>query len=260
MNDFALLARPTGIQMQGDFGIVQYGDDSRLVVFFYVKSVFNAAKSSEAGLRVHEDQIYVTMHPPGERLNIVDRPATEQDRMRFPVQWSKFIQKVQQVPDGTPIDLLFPNNPSIADNIKTYGIQTIQQLANLSADAINNVGMGAQEYVNMAKRYIENATDGTAFHKMQEELKKEKQNNQILSQQFANLQEQFNALLHQIKNPLAGQAQPGWVNGHDAAQERIDHNHPSKEIEIPKAVQADAPLKLDDVQKEVATKAHKSKR
>ncbi len=254
MNDFAMLARPTGIQMHGDYGIVQYGDDSRLVVYFYVKSVHNVAKSNEQGLRVHEDQIYVTMHPPGERLNIVDRPATEADKFRFPVQWSKFIQKAAQVPDGTPIDLLFPNNPSIADNLKTYGIYTVQQLANLSADAINNVGMGAQEYVNMAKRYIENATDGTAFHKIQQELDKEKQNNKILEQQFANLKGQFDALLNQIKNPLQGMQAPGWVQGHDAAAQRIDLNHPSKEV-LPVA---DAPLKLADIQQEAAVVQQKT--
>lgn len=246
MNDFAMLARPTGIQMHGDYGIVQYGDDSRLVVYFYVKSVRSVAKSSGSGMPIHEDQIFVTMHPPGERLNIVDRPATEADKHRFPVQWSKFIQKAQQVPDGTPIDLLFPNNPSIADNLKTYGIQTVQQLANLSADAINNVGMGAQEYVNMANRYIQNATDGTAFHKMQEELRKKDQDYKILEHRFGELQAQFNGLLQQIKNPLQGMAQPAWVPGHDAATERIDLNHPSKDLE------KDAPLKLADVQKEMA--------
>lgn len=230
MNDFAMLPRPSRIEMYGDYGIANYGDDSRLVVFFYTKSVQKPAKSTNNGLPFYEDEIFVRMHPPGERLNIVDRPVEENDKHRFPVQWSRFLQKREQRPDGTPIDLLFPNNPAVADSLKAQGIFTVQQLANLSADAINNVGMGAQEYVNMAQRYISNATDGVAFHKMQEAMKKKDEDYKILERKFEQQQIQINALTAQIKNPLGAMQQPGWVEGHDAAAERIDANHPSADL------------------------------
>lgn len=230
MNDFVGLPRPTGINMQGDFGIVQYGDDSRLVVFFYTKSVHSPAKSREAGTPQYQNETWVRMHPPGERLNIVDRPVLENDKFRFPIQWSRFLQQQEQRPDGTPIDLLFPNNPAVADNLKTYGIYTVQQLANLSADAIQNVGMGAQEYVNMANRYIENGKDGTGLLAVQEQLKKSQQNERIQEQRITELQSTVNALMQQMKNPLAAGTAPGWVPNADAAVERLDANHPSVEI------------------------------
>jgi hypothetical protein len=230
MNDF-VGSRPTGIDWKGaHYGLVQYGEDSRLVVIFYQKSVRNEAKTREAQHPIFEDQVYITIHEPGERLNKVDRPATEHDRQRFPQHWANFLQKAEQRPEGTPIDLLFPNSPAIADMLKACGIFTIQQCANLSANAIDNVGMGAQEYVNMAERYLKNAVDGKAFHEMQEENKQLKQDNKILNQRFDMLQKQFDALHQMYNNPNAAQQQPSWQAGHDAGSERINLNHPSQEL------------------------------
>jgi hypothetical protein len=230
MNDFAG-ARPTGIDWKGaHYGLVQYGEDSRLVVIFYMKSVRNEAKSRAESTPIFEDQVYITIHEPGERLNKVDRPATDADKHRFPQHWARFLQKSEQRPEGTPIDLLFPNNPAIADMLKACGIFTIQQCANLSANAIDNVGMGAQEYVNMAERYLKNAIDGRAFHEMQETNKQLKQDNKVLQQQFDMLQKQFNTLHAMYNNPGAAAQQPSWQPGHDAGAERINSNHPSQEI------------------------------
>ena len=233
MNDFAGLQRPTGINWQGQhYGTVQYGEDSRLVVIFYIKSVMNPLKSQAAGMPVHEDQVYVRIHEPGERLNQVDRPVTDNDKHRFQVQWSRFVSKTEQRPDGTPVDLLFPNNPSVADNLKGYGIYTVQQLSNLSANAMDNVGMGAQEWVNMAKRFLSNASDGAAFHVMQQELDKLKQEARIRDQQYAELKRQHDALYAKFIQPDKHSMQPSWQPGHDAQAERINSNHPSQEAKV----------------------------
>lgn len=234
MNDFANLARPTGIQWNGPHsGLVQYGDDSRLVVFFYQRPVLNDAKSRELGKPFYEEMTYIKIEEPGERLNKVDRPVTDNDKYRFAVQWNRFLQKLEQKPEGVPIDLLFPNNPAIPENLRGYGIYTIEQLAGLSANAIDSVGMGCQDWVNLAKDYLKNATDGAVFHKMRLRLEEKDQEIKVLNQRFNTLQAQFNALIAQFEGrSLVGQqpiTNPSWAPGHDAAQERIDANHPSQE-------------------------------
>ena len=72
------------------------------------------AKSAELGRPYSEDQIYVRIHPPGERLNIVDRRANEDDKRRFPQQWHLFSQQKEQHPEGTQIELLYPEYPAVA--------------------------------------------------------------------------------------------------------------------------------------------------
>lgn len=229
MNDFR---DPTGIQWGNSdktYGLVQYGNDDSLVVYFYTKSIFNPAKSKQTGMRQYDNAIFVRMHAPGERLNIIDRPVEESDKRRFSKQWSNFLQNNTQVPDGTPIDLLFPNNPAVADSLKAIGIHTIQQCSKLSANALDTIGMGAQNWKNMAVKYLENANTGAAFLQLQEELEKSKQEVKLLTRQFGQLKQAHDALINQIKNPNTGGLQPGWQPGYDVQAERLDSNHPSQE-------------------------------
>jgi len=153
--------------------MVQYGPgDDRLIVGFYKKSVLNQARSRAEGKPVHEGRDYVKIQHPGETLNVVDRPVKEDDPQRWPRQWHSYQQGVRQVPDGVPINLLFPAKPEIETMLRGYNIHTIEQLAGLSGDAISTVGMGAQEWVNAAQRYMERANKGVDHHKFETELAK----------------------------------------------------------------------------------------
>lgn len=228
MNDFA---NPTGIDWAGaHYGTVRFGEDAQKVVIFYTRSVEIPAKSIEKGTRYFENQIFIKIHEPGERLNIVDRPVKEEDKDRFPTQWARFVHNKTQIPDGTPIDLLFPNNPAVADNLRAHGIHTIQQCAKLSANAIDTVGMGAQEYVNMANAYLSNASDGTAFLKIQQEIKDLKQTIKIKDQHIAKLIQQVDTLVAAHRNPDMNRIQPPWIQGHDAQTERINATHVTNEL------------------------------
>lgn len=238
-------ARPTGIEWSGAdraYGQVKFGDDSQTVVLFYTKSVFNAAKSAEKGSRQYENQIWVRIHPPGEKLNIIDREVQDSDKNRYPAQWNAFLQQRTQIPEGTPIDLLFPNNPAIADNLRAFGVHTIQQCAKLSANALDTIGMGSQEYKNMANQYLENATSGNAFLQLRAENENLRQQIQIKDRQFADLKARMDDLEHRIKNPNVNSIQPDWVPGYDAQAERLNSNHPSQEMRPSVMPRAGAPV------------------
>ena len=225
--------KPTGIDWGSadrTYGQVKFGDDSQTVAMFYTKSVFDAAKSAAEGTRQYINQIFVRIHPPGERLNIIDRPVQESDKRRFSHQWNSFLQNKTQVPEGTPIDLLFPNNPATADSLKGMGVYTIQQCASLSANAIENVGMGGREWVNMAVQYLDSAKSGTSFLKLRAELDKKEQDNKLLKRQFEQIKAQLDDLTNRISNPNVFSLQPNWIPGYDAQAERLDSNHPSQEL------------------------------
>ncbi len=159
MDDFAA---HNSIRRMGDWGgVVQYGGgDPSMVVMFYIRPIRNPAKSAELGRPYFDDKVFVRIHPPGERLNIVEREASDTDKRRFPMQWAQFKENAPQVSDGTPIDMLFAANPSIAAALKASGVHTVEQCAELSAHAIETIGMGAQQWVNEATRYLEVANKG----------------------------------------------------------------------------------------------------
>ena len=166
----------SGIRWQGDVGIVQYGGgDQSQVVMFYLKPIRNPAKSAEFGRPYFDDKVFVRIHPPGERLNIVEREVKDSDKHRFPRQWAQYIENAPQVSDGTPIDMLFAANPATAAALKASGVHTVEQCAALSAHAIETIGMGAQQWVNEAMRYLEVANKGVKASQLKDALDKKDQ-------------------------------------------------------------------------------------
>lgn len=223
-------ARPTGVKWQagGHVGMVEWGNDANLLVMFYNKPVHVPSESTH-GKPVYRDIIHIKIQQPGEMLNIIDRPVQENDKIRFRNQWANFLHDRTQVPDGVPIALLFPNHPSVGENLRGMGVYTIEQCANLTAHAIDNIGRGGQEYVNRAKKYLEMASKGSNFHALQKEIEEEKQKNRIMEQTIASLQAQLNQLQMKVTDPVRASLQPPFIHGYDAQTARINANAPTRE-------------------------------
>ncbi len=186
------------VETQG-YGMVNYGSsDERKIILFYNKSVHQPRASQEQGRPVYNDVVFVRIGDPGEmKLSMIDRPATEEDKRRWPRHWMQFQNNAKQVPDGTPVDMLFPEKPSIIGTLKAFGVHTIEQLSHLSAEGIATVGMGATEWVNRAKKYMERAEKGVGFHKLESELKARDTEIAVLKDNQARLQAQLELLMSQ---------------------------------------------------------------
>lgn len=157
------------IRRQG-WGIVDYG--AKQTVQFYWYSKQHPGKSRDQGMPIFEKKIYIKIFEPGDRLNEIDREATENDKAYYTHEWKLFCENRVQVPEGTPVEHLFPADPHIADQLKAYGVHTIQQLARLSGHGIGTIGMGAQTWVNLANDYMDKARKGVDFHQI-ERMKQE---------------------------------------------------------------------------------------
>jgi predicted flap endonuclease-1-like 5' DNA nuclease len=185
------------IARQGYGTAVSGPGDERLIVLFYNKSVRNVARSKEEGKPVFENRQYIKIQTPGETLNIVDRPVQEQDKKRFPRQWDRYLQGKEQTADGIPLDLLFPENPAIGDTLQAYGVMTVEQLAALSGHAIGTIGMGCQELVNKAAKYLEQAQKGVDFHRFEKAIQEK-------DREISKLTRQVNELSMQMAKIVQG--------------------------------------------------------
>ena len=190
------------VDWQGDFGIVRYGNDKHLNVMFFMKSVHNPMKSAQHGARYHDEVAYVRIQHPGENIQVIERPVNDSDKTRFAKQWEQFSKNAHQTVDGIPIDLLFPTHPNIADNLRSHGIHTIEQCANMSAHAVDSIGMGSQDYKNRATDYLEAASAGSNYHKFTTTLDGYKRENEHLKKQIVDLQLQFMHLTSQIQRGM----------------------------------------------------------
>lgn len=181
---------------QRGYGMASSGPtDDRLIVGFYRKSVINQFRSKAEGRRICEDREFVKIQKPGESLEIIERPVQDSDKFRWPRQWALFEQGREQIPDGIPISLLYPDKPSVTDTLTGYNIHTVEQLANLSANGINSVGMGCQEWVNKAQKYIEQATKGVDFHRFEQERNEKDKEIHTLRRQVNDLAKQLSRFM-----------------------------------------------------------------
>jgi hypothetical protein len=171
------------------------------MVGFYKRSVLNKFKSNEQGKPVHEGRDFIKIQHPGESLNIVDREVTEQDKQRWPQKWSQYIQNIAQIPDGVPLNLLYPSKPEIVETLRGYNIQTIQQLEKLSGHAIATIGMGCQEWVNAAAAYMKQADKGVDHHKFNAAMNAK-------DQQIKTLQRQIEELTQLVQKRMAEPNEP----------------------------------------------------
>lgn len=178
------------------FAEVQFGSDNNVNVSFYVKSVLNRAKSREEGRPVHESIEYVRIQHPGEK-DYTDRPVSEvpQTMHRFARQWAAFKDSRKFVPDGTPVEMVFPQWPEIAANLHGLGVHTAEQLANLTAEGISHLGLGGQDWVNKARKFVEYGEKGVAHHKVQKELADRDNKIEVLENTVAMMKTQIDRLM-----------------------------------------------------------------
>lgn len=202
------------------YGMVQYGPgDDKLLVGFYRRSIQNKAISQREGKPIYESRDYIKIQHPGESLNVVDREATPQDKARFRNHWARYQEGVQQTPAGIPLSLLFPVKPEIESMLRQYNIHTVEQLAGLSAHGIGTVGMGCQEWVNAAQRYMEHANKGVNHHQHQKEVAD-------LNSKIATLSRQVEELSRIANQRIAA---PIDMQTHDFQSEQIANAHASSD-------------------------------
>ena len=140
-------------------GLVEFGDDQRLFVEFVSRSVQDEVQSRDMGRPIFVQVDYVRIRQPGERDEIL-RPAHRGDQQRFARRWQAYQEGRQELPAGTPLAILFPNNPEIVENLKYDKIFVVETLAGLNDTQIGNIGLGGRQFVDKAKAFLAAASNG----------------------------------------------------------------------------------------------------
>lgn len=160
-----------GSNAAGRFKDIFQGDDGKHVVF-YTRPVLDPIQSTEHGRPFYKDVTYVKMQDPGDNLQVTDRPATDADIKRFPQHYQMFLTNRGEEQPGTPLDVLFPDKPSIIATLRHANVRTVEALANLSAEGQRVVGMGALEWSQKAQTFLKIAGDAKAQTMLNAELDK----------------------------------------------------------------------------------------
>jgi len=165
-------------------GTVAFGDDSKLNVRFFRGTEIHGMQSIEQGRPVTVGVDMVGIRQPGERDEHHGR-VTELHKQRFSRQWQAYLEGREHIPDGTPLDVIFPTEPETVENLRTLKVFTVEQLAGLQENAIARLGMGSRNLVTKAQKFMEAATGYQNANRMNKELEDVKAEKALLEQRVA---------------------------------------------------------------------------
>lgn len=157
----------------------RFQGDDRLYVKFFNSPVEDRAKSLVEGRPIFRDAEFVQIMVPGDKSNIVVREVRDTDRRRFPKQYAAFQNNEKEIVEGTPLEQWGYLKASQREELKYFGIRTVEQLANVS-DSNAQKFMGINKLRSKAQEYIDAALEGAPAAKLQAEL--EERDNEIASQ------------------------------------------------------------------------------
>lgn len=138
------------------------GDDSLFVVF-YMGVMKNDGKSDEAGRPIFDDVESVRIIVPGDRNNMVDRPASAQDKARFPKQYALFQQgrKEEDQITGTRLTEWPFLSRGQCEEFRYMGLRTVEQLAEVG-DGVCAKVPGLTQLKRNAALWLDKAKAGAA--------------------------------------------------------------------------------------------------
>ncbi len=128
--------------------------DELLFVRFYIHPRQNANKTLEAGRPIFDDTEYVEIMQPGNKENIIQRPAQPNDKERFSRQYSAFKNNEEQQVSGTPIEQWNVLSKAQVEELRYFNVRTVEQLAEIS-DGSSQQFAGIQSLKIQAQAYLE---------------------------------------------------------------------------------------------------------
>lgn len=179
-------------------------EEEKLTIRFKTEAKENKAASVS---KVEFDEVlYVTIYPPGSNNPmpyevIKTRPdgsvkTNEKIYNRFKKYVDEYIKNKGAVAaSGTPIEEWALVNASRAALLKSVGIVSVEQLAEVPESQFHNIGMGALELRQKARDWLESAKNNKASMEAKAENKK-------LQDQINKLQSDMDALADAVNEEL----------------------------------------------------------
>lgn len=117
--------------------------DSRLACRFYSRPVKMDFDSQKAGRPIFKDVDYVQIFVPGDSTSVLDTPAREDHKKRFPIQWAHYQNKhggdAREI--GTPLAQWPRITPAQAEELRALKFYTVESIAHASDANIQHIGM-----------------------------------------------------------------------------------------------------------------------
>lgn len=134
---------------------MEYVSDQGVNVEFYQDSVPSMIQSEQAGHPVFVEKTFVRIMIPGSQNTIIEQPVEDVHKRRFPVQWARFTAGEKNAEmSGWKLESWPAINSAQVKTLKYMNIFTVEQLAEITDNAAQSIGMGAMELRTRAKAAV----------------------------------------------------------------------------------------------------------
>ena len=184
--------------------------DSRLQVRFYKRPVKQDDASAEAGRPIYKEFDFVHICVAGDTLTEIDTFALENHKLRFPLHWAAYQNKLgadDQGYEGTPLTEWPLVSKSQAEELRAMKFYTVEAVANASDQQLQRIGMAAgmspYAFRDKAKSFLNLASSSAETDKREQEINDLKEELAKKEQETAKIKAETDAKLAQMQDQMA---------------------------------------------------------
>lgn len=162
--------------METDFDVKVFerreADDKNVFVHFYLHPVKDEEKSNEEGRPIFREVEFIEIRTPGSQTNIIRRPVRREERERFPQQYRRFKEGMEDQQIGTPLTEVPWITKSQVEELSFFRLRTVEHLAT-ATDEVCSRFAGLYQLKQKAQAYLARAKEEApmvAIAKIKEDL------------------------------------------------------------------------------------------
>lgn len=137
---------------------------------FFWDELFNKSETKKQGRPIYTKTLMIQSVIPNQTTD-VPRPATEEDKRKYPLSYAAFESGQEAPEDGTPLEKWHEITKGEIAMCKAVQIKTVEQLASVADQNIEKMGPSAMNLKTRAKRFLESLNEGSVLRQENEELR-----------------------------------------------------------------------------------------
>jgi len=197
---------------------IHYTPIEGLNVGFFTDAELQPIPSEKEGRPIYKEVEFVSVIPAGDAKTIMCQRVDERHKARWPEIYKKFKSGIADTQQGTPLKEWAAVSASVVRELEHYHVYTVEQLAELSDEAIMFLGRGMRELVTKAKAMIAKASNDAGTLALAAENQRLKDQIAALEAQTAETNRQMLERMAALesantRSALAPDAQLGPVHG-----------------------------------------------
>jgi len=132
-------------------------DNASVYPQFFMDSVEDIVASEQQGRPIFRDEERVKIIMAGNPWSAPVFRVAEEHRQRWPKEYDAFKKGQEIAPDGTPLEQWPVLKKAMVLELKAIGFMTVEQVAAMSDQAIQRIGMGGRRLKDLALAYLDEA-------------------------------------------------------------------------------------------------------